>query len=659
MPEHFPLLFSPLKVGSIELPNRITITAHGTHFAENGLPTQRHVHYHAERARGGVGMIVFEAIRVHPTTWPNLDAVAGWKPEIVERLALVADAVRPHGTKFFGQIVHQGSQVGTQGMRPASPLWAPSPVACARYQEIPHAMTHGEIDEVIEAHVVSARHVKQAGCDGLEIHAAHGYLPQQFLSPYTNRRDDEYGGSLENRLRFLRRLIVAVRDELGSGYPLGLRISGDEFTEGGLDLPAMQEVASLIAADQKIDYLSVSHCNYQSGASYATMVPDMHFPPMPFVHIAEGIRQAVRGRLPVIAVGRITTPQQAEKILSEGKADLVAMTRAHIADPELPRKTREGRTDEIRYCLSCNQGCVGMAHAGKLLSCVVNPTVGLENVWGVMANKPATRVRRVIVVGGGPAGMEAARVAAERGHHVTLYEKSSALGGQINLAVKQVGRDELGRLVDYESRQLKRLGVTLRLGQAADVATITASHPDAVVIATGARQALPNLPGAAEKAPNVVSVEDIFSGAHMPSRTAVVWDHDGHYKAASTSEHLATQGVRVFHVTPRSMLAPEVPAISVIGVNQRLRRNKVVVMISTGVRRLVPDGVVVYDVFSGQEETIAGVDTLVVSGLDVPENSLFSALQGKVEQLYVIGDAAAPRRAFEAVSEGHRIGRGI
>ena len=204
MSTEFELLFTPIRVGQIELPNRITITAHGTHYAEDGLPTARHVYYHAERARGGVGMIVFEAIRVHPTTWPNVDAVAGWKPEIVDRLAKVANAVRPHGTKFFGQIVHQGSQVGSQGMRPVMPLWAPSPVACARYQEIPHEMTLSEIAEVIEAHVVSARHVKQAGCDGVEIHAAHGYLPQQFLSPYTNRRKDEYGGSLENRMRFLR-----------------------------------------------------------------------------------------------------------------------------------------------------------------------------------------------------------------------------------------------------------------------------------------------------------------------------------------------------------------------------------------------------------------------------------------------------------------------
>lgn len=523
--------------------------------------------------------------------------------------------------------------------------------------EIAHEMTIAEIDEVIEAHVISARHVQQAGMDGVEIHAAHGYLPQQFLSPVTNHRSDEYGGSLENRMRFLQRLIVAVRDEVGADYPLGLRISGDEFSEGGMDLPAMREVAAIIAAEGKIDYMSVSHSNYQSGASYATMVPDMHYPAAPFVHIAAGIKEVVGG-LPTIAVGRIITPADAEGVLNKGQADMVGMTRAHIADPEIAGKMRDGRDDDIRLCLSCNQGCVAMTHSGQSLTCVVNPAVGLEAEFGREAIRTADKSKRVIVVGGGPAGMEAACVAAGRGHDVVLLEKDTALGGQFNLAVKQPGRSDLGRLTAHLTHQLEKLEVDVRLGANATAESILELKPDAVIIATGSSPAPITIP-AEDSGIKTASVADILNGTVQPGERVLLLDNDGHFKAAATSQLLADQGLEVFHVTPRGTLGPEIPGISQHGVNKRLRDKKVDVRVSTGVRRIAKNDAVVFNTYSGVEETIPNIDTIVVAAAGVANNALHKALIGKVESLHIAGDAMAPRRALEAMSEGHRAGNAV
>jgi len=652
-PDHS-LLFRPIRVGRVEIRNRLAITAHAAHFGEEGLPSERHVRYHQERARGGVGMIVFEAIRVHPTSLPSWDAMAGWKPEIVAPLRRVVEAVKAEGAAIFGQILHQGSQVSTQAMRPFMPLWAPSPIACARYHEVPHEMTAAEIEETIEAHGVSARHVQQAGFDGVEIHAAHGYLPQQFLSPATNRRSDEWGGSLENRMRYLRRVIAAVRATVGKDYTVGLRISADEFSPGGLELPAMQEVAVLIAAERQVDYFSVTHCNYQTGASYASMIPDMHVKPAPFLHLPAGIKKVV-GDLPVIAVGRINTPDLAAGALAAGQADLVATTRAHIADPEFARKTREGRAADIRLCIACNQGCVGMAHAGRPMTCLVNPAVGMEGEWGLAALKPAAVRRRVVVVGGGPAGMEAARVAALRGHAVTLFEQAPELGGQMRLIVRQTGRAEFGGLTTYLQRELGQRGVDVRLGTRADAESVLALKPDVVIVATGAVPAPPAIP-AGPGAPPVLTEAEVLATGTVPKGRVVLFDLDGHFKAAATSEWLAEQGCSVIHVTPRGSLGAEIPPISVVGVNQRLRSADVRVMVASRIGRIGAEGVTVEDAYSGAAETLPGIAAVVVAAPYRAEDGLAAELRGRGARVELIGDAAAPRHALEAMNEGYRAG---
>lgn len=651
----FPHLFEPITIASCLIPNRILSSAHGTQYIEDYQISDRLIAYHVERARGGVGLIVLEASRVHPTTLGHPRQTPGYDPRVIPGYRRLCDAVHEHGTVVFSQILHQGRQI--TGLDTRLPLWAPSPLPCAVFKEIPHEMTAAEIREVVDGHARTSENLKAAGVDGIEIHAAHGYLIQEFMSPLTNQRRDRYGGSLENRLRCAYEVIDAVREAVGSGYPVGIRISGDEFTPGGLDLNAMKVIVPLLVA-RGLDFLSVSMSTYR-GYSFSTMIPDMAFQPGPFVYLAAEIRRALHRAgmpIPVMAVGRILEPVQAERVLAEGAADMVTMTRALLADPELPAKAREGRLDDIRECIGCNQGCVGMGHTGRPITCLVNPTAGDEAVWGTSTLAPAATRKRVLVIGGGPAGMEAARVAAVRGHEVTLWERGDALGGQLAVAILARGRAEFGKLTRWLESQLSKLHVEIRLSTEATAETVRRGGFDAVIVATGSIPVLPEIPGI-DGLP-LMDVTEALRHLERIGRRVVVLDDDRHFKAAGIAEELADRGHLVTVVTRGGETGAEVITVSFAGLRFRLGQKGVRTLPFHDIARVDGRAVLVRDEFSGVEETLGDVDTVIFAGQNRAQTDLAQILTG-VPQVLMAGDCVAPRRALEAMREGHGAGRGV
>lgn len=651
----FPHLFEPIRIRECIIPNRILSSAHGTQYVENYHVSDRLIAYHVERARGGVGLIVLEASRVHPTTMSHPRQTPGYDPSVIPGYRRLCDAVHAHGAVVFSQILHQGRQI--TGLDTRLPLWAPSPLPCPVFKEVPHEMTLAEVREVVDGHARTAEHLKTAGVDGIEIHAAHGYLLQEFLSPLSNERRDMYGGSLENRLRLAVEVIDAVRETVGPRHAVGMRISADEFTLGGLDLDAMKEIAARLAA-RGLDFLSVSMSTYR-GYSYATMIPDMAFKPGAFVYLAAEIRRALQRAgtpIPIMAVGRIIEPAQAEAILAEGSADMVTMTRALLADPELPNKAREGRVADIRECIGCNQGCVGMGHTGRPITCLVNPAAGSEAQWSVHALAPTSSPKRVLVVGGGPAGMEAARVAAARGHRVALWERTNVLGGQIAVAVLARNRAEFGKLIVWLKSQLSKLNVEITLETEATAERIRREAFDAVIMATGSIPVLPKIPGASAVAP--IDVTDALRRLEEMGPRVVILDDDRHFKAAGIAEELADRKCQVTIVTRGGETGADVISVSFAGLRVRLGRKSVRTLPFHDVARVEGHDVIVHDEFSGREEALRNIDTLIFAGQNRALDSLARSLVD-VPKVVLAGDCVAPRRALEAMREGHAAGWAI
>jgi mycofactocin system FadH/OYE family oxidoreductase 2 len=653
MSQPYPHLFSPLRLGPLTLRNRLVHAPHGTCLAEGNLPSERHARYYAERARGGIALIVVEALRVHPTSSFSTGSINGFDPRIVPGLRRIAEAVHGHGAGVLAQILHAGRQMTSATSR--VPLMAPSPIPCAQNKEVPHEMDEDDIAEVVESFARATRFALEAGLDGVEIHGGHGYLVQQFLSPFSNRRTDGYGGSEENRLRFAVEVIRRVRAEAGPRAIVGMRISGDEFTDGGLELDDMVRLAPRLVAAGPLDYLSVSQSNY-SGKSYPTMIPDMHFPVAPYTYLAAAIRKAVPG-VPVVTVARINTPEVAERVLAEGQADLVALARASIADPEFADKARSGRASEIRRCIACNQGCVGAVHYEKPLTCFVNPAAGREGELGAGTLTRAETPRRVWVIGGGPAGLEAARVAALRGHRVTLFERAPAAGGQLALAATVPCRESLGEAVRHLLAELERHEVDVRLGVEVTAEMVAREGPEVVVVATGSVAHVPPLDG--DGGVPVITTRDLLSERPELGERVLLYDEDGHFHAAGVAEYLADLGKRVEMVTPYAFVGLKLPTVSLAGAHRRLREKRIRFTALTRLRGVRDGRVLLADAYTGEEETRDGVDAVVLATGSRATDALYGALRGRVAALYRAGDCASPRTAVDAIRDGHLVGRRV
>ncbi|MBI4504239.1 MAG: FAD-dependent oxidoreductase, partial [Chloroflexi bacterium] len=497
-------------------------------------------------------------------------------------------------------------------------------------------------------------HLREAGLDGLEVHFGHGHLLQQFMSPISNQRTDEYGGSEKNRLRFPLAVIRAVRQALGPDFPLGIRISAEEFMPDGLSLADMQRLVPKIADAVPLHFVNVSHSAYIAAYSLATQMADMHFARAAFRHLPAGIKAAVP-HLPVFAVCRFNRVSLAEEVLAAGQADLVGMARAHIADPFHIRKVLEGREDDIRPCIACNQGCIAMIELHQPITCLMNPAAGREGEWGEGTLEPAALKKRVLVVGGGPAGLEAARVAALRGHSVTLWERAPEVGGQVNIAARIASRLEFVQARTYFEKQCEKLGVRIECGREATPERVVAFQPDVVVVATGSVPKRADFRGA-ERALTVW--EALEAPERLGEHVAVV-EADGNVPTVATAEHLADLGKRVTLITAQGAIGWRVTVYSMLGVRERFRDKKIKVLALRAVRAYDGQRLVLEDVSTGEDEALDGISGVVAAYGGVACDELYGALRGLVPERRLIGDAVAPRTALEAVFEGHSVGRAI
>ena len=646
----FPHLFSSLSIRGKHFKNRVFSSGHMAVMLEDGAISDRMIAYHEAKAKGGAALTILEAARVHETGVSSRPSIYAFLDECVDGYRRLVDACHAYDCLVIAQLSHPGREMAEAVDGTLSVAYAPSAIPNERFHMMPRELPLALIDEIIEGFLLASQRMQTAGLDGIEIVASHGNLIAQFLNPHVNQRQDRYGGSLANRMTFLREILSATRDGAGKDMIVGMRISVDELEYQGLEQEEMLEVVSTLNSEGLLDYIGVT-VGTSAGLSGSThIVPSMAYESAYVAPFSQAVKAKVD--IPVLVAGRINQPQIAEQVIRSNQADMCAMTRAIICDPDMPAKSHSGKLDEIRACIACNQACIGHMLKGYPISCIQNPVTGRELELGNL--QQAQKPRKVMVVGGGPAGMKAAIVAAQRSHEVTLYEASSRLGGQVNLAQRLPGRGEFGGLVTNLQNELTKTGVDVRTKQHVDRALVEQLAPDAVVIATGAVPYRPEIEG--QETAHVIDAWQVIQGEEKAGANVVIADWRGDWIGMGLAEKLAREGshvrLSVNGITPGQMI-PQYVRDTWLG---ELHKLGVEIMPYTRLFGMDSDTVYLQHTLSKAAVVCDGVDTVVLALGHRPETGLEQALSGWPGEVHIIGDCLSPRTAEEAVLEGLRVG---
>lgn len=649
-------LFTPINLGSLQVKNRIVMPPMVSGRGHvDGRVTDSHINWYEARAKGGVGLIIVEFTYVTRRGSAGPDLIGIYDDDLIPGLKGLVDRIHQYDCKICIQLAHGGRQ--SHGDRQtsidfiggAAPV-APSAIACPMGEAIsqtPHELTISEIEEIVVQFGDAARRAKQAGFDGVEIHGAHGYLIAEFMSPHFNKRHDAYGGDLRDRMRFPVEIIKRIRSEVGPDFPVGFRFSGNECIADGHTVEDARRIARILES-AGVDWLHVSAGGYES---FWGIIPPYGIREGFNVVAAAAAKEAVN--IPVITVGRIKDPEMAEEILQEGKADMIALGRQLICDPDWPVKAASGDYSSIRPCIGCTQGCINreLTMAGEA-TCIYNPDAGMEPETSI---KRAVQSKLVLIAGGGPGGLEAARVAALRGHHVMLFEKTGKPGGRFNLACVGPFKQEFSLVVKWLFNQIGQLGVQVELNTEVTPELVEKMHPDAVIVATGAIPTLPPIEGIERQ--NVVFGEDILAGKTNMGHKAVIIGGGG--IGTEVADFMSQQGkkVTIVEMLPEIGMATGIPCIVAQLLLPRLVSHGVEIRTHATVRKIVEAGVLIE--VDGKEEMITQIDQVIIATGATPVNELAARLKGKVPEIYVVGDAKEVRTALEATHEGAAAARMI
>jgi len=634
-------LFEAIKIRNMELKNRIVMAPMGTHFSnKDGTVSEKQLNYYRRRAEGGSGLIIVEATSVDPYGENHLNELGIWDDKFIDGLSRLTESIHSQGAKSAIQIYHPGRQASSKhtGIQPVGP----SAIRYFPAGEVPKELSQTEIAELVRKFGDGARRAKHAGFDAVEIHGAHGYLICQFLSPESNRRNDEYGGDESRRARFALEIIRSVRENVGEEFPVFFRFSASEYTESGLTLDETKRIAKSLE-DNGVDVIDVSAGNYEQST---WMIQPMMLPRGCLAPLSEKIREVVR--IPTIVAGRINDPELAEQILVDGKADLIALGRVLIADPDFPRKALEGKVDEIRRCVACNT-CVDRLMENMEIKCTQNPEVGNENNFEI---KPATKIKKVVVIGGGPGGLEAARVSAIRGHDVVLYEKEEKVGGKLRMLGRLPGREEWNTMIQYYLEQLDNHKINVRVRCEGTLETVKKEAADAVVVATGSKDRIESSPGIKMAS----TAMDVLAGKikAMGKRIVVV---GGGIVGCEVACFLMSQGKAVTFLARKGKFWDHVGRSKKWYLQPRFKSAGMEMIPFLNIEEIFPKGIKIVDI-DGKSRYIEG-DHIVIDVGTEKNTGLYEEIKAENIEAYLIGDSKEPNSMLNAIHEGSAVARSI